>query len=130
MSRVPFDTNAAILLFECGIEFKSRHIFILALDTGSSYTIISEAAAIQVGFDLRQVTEMTSFSDASRTHIVPKVALKSFSLAEAKVNNLDVLIYTLPEEQGIDGIIGLNFLRQFNIGLDFEQAVLTLNHLG
>ncbi|MEA3442479.1 MAG: retropepsin-like aspartic protease [Chloroflexota bacterium] len=127
MSKIPFDPDAAILLFECGLEFKSRHIFILALDTGSSYTIISEAAAIQVGFDPGQVTETASFGDASQHHIAPKVTLKSFALANAKVDNLDVLIYTLPEEHGIDGVIGLNFLRQFNIGLDFKQGILTLN---
>ena len=127
MSKTPFNPDAAILPFECGIEFKSRHIFILALDTGSSYTLISEAAAIQVGFDLEQVTETVSFGDASQHHIAPKVTLKSFSLADAKIDNLDVLIYTLPEEHGIDGVIGLNFLRYFNIGLDFKQGILTLN---
>jgi hypothetical protein len=51
----------------------------------------------------------------------------SFSLADAKIDNLDALVYTIPEEHGIDGVIGLNFLRQFNIGLDFKQGILTLN---
>jgi len=127
MSRIPFDPNAPISLFECGLEFKSRHIFIMALDTGSSYTIISEAAATQVGYDLSKISEYVSFSNASQSHLVPKVTLNSFSLADAKIDNLDVLIYTLPEEHGIDGVIGLNFLRHFNIGLDFEHGILTLN---
>lgn len=130
MSRIPFDPNAPILLFECVLEFKSRHIFIMALDSGSSYTIISEAAATQVGYDLSKISEYVSFSNASQSHLVPKVTLNSFSLADAKIDNLDVLIYTLPEEHGIDGVIGLNFLRHFNIGLDFEYGILTLDRLG
>ncbi len=130
MSRIPFDPNAPILLFECVLEFKSRHIFIMALDSGSSYTIISEAAATQVGYDLSKISEYVSFSNASQSHLVPKVTLNSFRLADAKIDNLDVLIYTLPEEHGIDGVIGLNFLRHFNIGLDFEYGILTLGRLG
>jgi len=130
MSRIPFDPNAPILLFECVLEFKSRHIFIMALDSGSSYTIISEAAATQVGYGLSKISEYVSFSNASQSHLVPKVTLNSFSLADAKIDNLDVLIYTLPEEHGIDGVIGLNFLRHFNIGLDFEYGILTLDRLG
>ena len=55
------------------------------------------------------------------------VVLKSLSLADARVENVEALCYTIPEEYGIDGVIGLNFLRHFNIGLDFKQGVLTLN---
>jgi len=36
-------------------------------------------------------------------------------------------LYTIPEEYGIDGVIGLNFMRQFNIELDFKRGALTLN---
>gem|GEM_PF-6236526 len=70
------------------------------------------------------------FGDASKTHLVPKVLLKSFSLADAKIDNLEALSYTIPEEYGIDGVVGLNFLRQFNISLDFERGMLTLNRFG
>ena len=127
MSQIPFDPTSPILLFECRLEFKSLAIFIMALDTGSSYTIISEAAATQVGFDLSQVTEFASFGDASTTHLVPKVTLKSFSLADARIDSLEALCYTIPEEHGIDGVVGLNFLRHFRITLDFEQGILTLD---
>jgi len=126
MSRIPFDPSAPILPFECSVEFKTRHTFTMVLGTGASYTIISQAAAIEVGFDLGQITETISFGDASQTHMATKVTLKSFSLADAKVDNLDALIYTIPEEYGVDGVIGLNFLRHFNITLDFEQGTLTL----
>jgi len=37
--------------------------------------------------------------------------------------------YTLPEEHGIDGVIGLNFLRHFKrFAVDFEQTLLTLSN--
>ena len=127
MTVAPFPPNAPVLLFDCTIEFHTKLTLIMALDTGSSYTVIREAAARKIGFELDKVQEWVTIGDASQHHIAHKVTLKSFSLADAKIDSLDVLIYTLPEEHGIDGIIGLNFLRQFNIGLDFKQGILTLN---
>ena len=99
----------------------------LALDTGASTTIISTKVAKEIGYELSQITALASFGDASQTHLVPKVVLKSLSLADARVENIEALCYTIPEEYGIDGVIGLNFLRHFNIGLDFKQGVLTLD---
>jgi hypothetical protein len=60
---------------------------------------------------------------------VPKVTLKSLSLETARQENVEALAYTLPEEYGIDGVIGLNFLRRFKrVTLDFEQGVITLEN--
>ena len=82
-----------------------------------------------VGYDLDTTSEQASFGDASQSHIVPKVMLRSLSLETARQENVEALAYTLPEEYGIDGVIGLNFLRRFKqITLDFEQGVLTLEN--
>jgi len=48
-------------------------------------------------------------------------------LPGAEEANIEALCYTIPEEHGIDGVIGLNYLRRFRkIILDFENGVLTL----
>ncbi len=127
MTQLHFDPQAMLLVFPCTIEYQDIRTTLLALGTGSSFTIIRESSLIAIGYPIDSITEFISFGDASQTHIVPKVTLKSFSLADVKVDNLDVLIHALPEEHGIDGVIGLNFLRQFNIGLDFKQGILTLS---
>jgi predicted aspartyl protease len=127
MTQLPFDSQASLLIFPCLIEYQYIGRVWLALDTGASTIIICEDALIDIGYPLESVTDFATFGDASQTHLVPKVILKSFSLADARVENIEALCYTIPEEHGIDGVIGLNFLRHFNITLDFEPGLLTLN---
>jgi len=130
MTELPFNPGASLLVFPCAIEYQDIRTVWLALDTGASLTVIRESALSAIGYSFKAARDLATFGDASQTHIVPKVTLKSLSLADARVENIEALCYTLPEEYGIDGLIGLNFLRQFNIGLDFGQGILTLNHFG
>ena len=127
MTKVRFDPNEPLLIFGCMVEYHSRAFLDLALDTGASSTVISEKIAQEIGYDLSRVSKQTTFSDASQTHLVSEVTLKSLSLATARVENIKVLCYTMREEHGIDGVIGLNFIRQFKIVMDFETGILTLD---
>ena len=130
MTELHFDPNAPLLIFPCAIEYEDITRVWLALDTGASTTIIRESALRDIGYPLEATTEFASFGNASKSHLVPKVTLKSLSMADAKAENIEVLCYTIPEEYGIHGVIGLNFLRHFNISLDFERGMLTLNRFG
>ncbi len=72
-------------------------------------------------------TDTVSFGDASQSHLVPYVMLDSFGIAGAEEPNVECLAYTLPAEYGIDGLIGLNYLRRFkHVNLDLDAGVLTL----
>jgi len=129
VTQVRFDPRATLLVFPCTIKYQDVRTTLLALDTGASATIIRESSLIAIGYSIDSITEFVSFGDASQSHLAPKVVLKSLSLADARVDNIEALCYTIPEEYGIDGVIGLNFLRHFNIGLDFEHGILTLNRV-
>lgn len=127
MTQLRFDPKAGLLVFLCTIEYQDIRTILLALDTGSSFTIIRESALRSIGYSLESINEFVTFGDASQTHLVPKVTLKSLSLGDAKIGHIEALAYTMPEEYGIHGIIGLNFLRHFKLSLEFEQGILTLS---
>jgi predicted aspartyl protease len=129
MTQLPFDPKAPLLIFPCHIEYRRRGRAWQPLDTGASTTIIRESILRAIGYASESLTELATFGDASQSHLAPKVTLKSFSLADAKVENLEALCYTIPEEHGIHGVIGLNFLRHFNLALNFERGILTLERL-
>ena len=126
MISFPFDPISNLLVFTCEVEYIDIAIINMALDTGASTTIIRESILKRIGYNIDEITEKTTFGDASTSHIVPMVTLKSFSLADAKIENVEALCYTLPEEHGIDGVIGLNFLRHFKVTLDFGNGILYL----
>lgn len=129
MIKIPFHPDAPLLLFECRIEYKSIAVVWLALDTGASTTIIANEVLHNIGFHSESLKEFVTLGDASQSHLVPKVEVPCFSLGNLAVKNLEVLSYTLPEEHGIDGLIGLNFLRRFKkFIVDFEQATLFLQN--
>lgn len=130
MIKLTFEPKSPLLIFPGTVEFRDSRTAWLALDTGASMTTISESTLLAIGFTPETMGQLTTFGDASRSHLVRKVTLKSFSLTRARVENLEVLCYTFPEEYGIDGVIGLNFLRQFNISLDFQRGVLMLRKFG
>jgi hypothetical protein len=42
---------------------------------------------------------------------------------------IDVLCHDLPEESNLDGILGLNFLRKFDINLRFSKGIIEATRL-
>lgn len=99
----------------------------LALDTGASLVTLSRQVLEAIGYDLRTINNLESFGNASQIHTVPKVILTSFAIGPARQMNIEALCYSLPAEYGIDGVIGLNYLRRFKrVSLDFANGLLIL----
>ncbi|MFQ6042426.1 MAG: aspartyl protease family protein [Candidatus Poribacteria bacterium] len=127
MIKIPFNPNASLLRFECVVEYQTRAGALMALDTGASTVVLSREILESIGYDLDAVIERESFGNASREHTVPKVMLTALSLDKAKLEHVEALCYTLPDYLGIDGVIGLNFLRRFKeVSLNFEDGILSL----
>lgn len=127
MIQLSFDPNANLLVFECEVEGQFKTRAFLALDSGASNVILSEEILEDAGYDLDAVTRHETFGDASQSHTVPVVTLTALSVGPARQEDLEALAYTIPEEHGLDGVIGLNYLRRFRrVTLDFEAGLLTL----
>jgi hypothetical protein len=43
-----------------------------------------------------------------------------------KVANLHVLCHDLPPESGVDGLLGINFFRQFKLTIRFRKGIVDL----
>jgi hypothetical protein len=52
--------------------------------------------------------------------------LRSASTIGQQVANLEVLGHDLPAESGVDGLLGLNFLRQFKLTIRFRRGIVEL----
>jgi hypothetical protein len=60
------------------------------------------------------------------TQLIPRLALNRFSALGQHRIGLPVLAHTLPPAAGIDGLLGLDFLRGTILTLDFKAGQITL----
>ncbi len=86
----------------------------LALDTGAAETIILPGLLDELGYNPRQGEAITvTRSVAGREHGY-MIRVQRFDCLGHQAREFRVNALELPEGWGLDGLIGLSFLRQFN----------------
>lgn len=81
-----------------------------------------------LGFDLRSAPDNVTFGDASQAHTAPLVMLEWFGPIGTEEPGIECIAHTLPTQYGLDGLIGLNYLRRFKrVMFDFENGELVLD---
>ena len=97
----------------------------LALDTGATWTLISWETAVLVGYDPGSIRQRTPITTGSGIEYCPQLNLLGVEALEKMVKNLEVLCHTLPPTSRVDGLLGLNFLRRFDVRLNFKRGYIT-----
>ncbi|MBI2156858.1 MAG: aspartyl protease family protein [Candidatus Rokubacteria bacterium] len=77
------------------------------------------------GVSLSRGVETGSIRGATGTANVTAVPIESIEVGEAKVGKMVVISHDI-EQSGIDGLLGRDFLDQFNVNVDNAQGVVTL----
>ncbi|MFH1562038.1 MAG: hypothetical protein ABIF11_01270 [Nitrospirota bacterium] len=62
----------------------------------------------------------------SGVEYAPCLVISGLVVGEEIVNNIEVLCHDLPEEAGIDGLLGMNFLNKFDFTVAHSSAQLSL----
>ena len=111
-----------LLLAEVVLNGRIRQYFIV--DTGASFTLINKSTARELGITVDESTPFIPIFTASSLIFTPLVTLSSIRVAEAEVENVDVLIYNMPSESA--GLLGNSFLNKFKVVLDSMNGKMTL----
>lgn len=98
----------------------------LALDTGATWTLLSWETAVLVGYDPASIQQRTPITTGSGVEYCPKLTLESVEALGKRVSRLDALCHTLPPTSRVDGLLGLNFLRRFDVRLNFRRGYITM----
>jgi len=96
----------------------------LVVDTGASFTVISRAAAKELGIPIDENTPLVPITTASSVIFNPLVTLRSVRVGEAEIENVDVLVHDLPGRSA--GLLGNSFLSKFKVMLDNINGKMTL----
>ncbi len=103
----------------------------LILDTGASHTILSPEVANDLGLLGDPEAQLVTLKTAGGIVKAEMVRLDSIRIEEAEVENTYAAIHELPDSPpGIDGLLGLTFLRQFQVTLDTAKGLLHLRKPG
>jgi predicted aspartyl protease len=131
MARVVFDPSASSIIVDLLIEAadgRSSLVIPVVLDTGASMTIVAADIMGQLGYDpANPALERQRIVTGSGVEYAPRATIRLATAIGQRVGNLDVLCHDLPPESGVDGLLGLNFLRQFKLTIRFRKGIIHLN---
>jgi predicted aspartyl protease len=111
------------------VEVNGEGPFDFVLDTGATLMCLDQRLADQL--NLRQDARRTGVAaGVEGTGRLQLVRLDSVRLGGALAQRLSACVLDLEHTQALgiafDGLVGLNFLREFRVTLDFERNVLHL----
>ena len=99
----------------------------LLIDTGASVTIVAPSILESLGYVLDGQT--ARFSTANGEVDAPLVGIQSLSVGGQLVSPITVGAISLSQGSvPFDGLLGMNFLQEFEFSLDQERSLLELNY--
>jgi clan AA aspartic protease (TIGR02281 family) len=102
----------------------------LIIDTGASHTVLSRSIASDAQlFTARRPVQVTMQTVGGQVQ-GDMVRVDSIRVADLEVKDSWAAIYDLPDAPtGVEGLLGLNFLRQFEMTLDSARNQLYLEKI-
>ena len=123
-----FNAKQGLVIVQSEIFGPSGSIILrLALDTGATSTMINVAPLASIGYDPSLSSDRILVTTGSGVEYAPRFLISRIRAIGHDRSNFFVLAHTLPPSAGIDGLLGLDFLRGYILNLDLDKGVLTLN---
>jgi predicted aspartyl protease len=120
--RVPFRIHEHLIIVQASIGDLRNLNF--ALDTGSTYTVLSKDLGRKLGLK----GETVKVSAFGREVKMKKAFLKVLALSQVEFEHIEARLFNMPRVDGLrlDGLIGLDVLKRTTVTLDFEKGELLL----
>lgn len=124
--EIPFQIGEPLIKVEVKLEGEeTKNLFvILALDTGATNTFISWEAAYALGYDPGKSKQRKRIITGSGIEYAPFIKIKAIKALGVEVKDLEVVCHDLPEETGVEGLLGLNFLRTFDFCINYSKGTI------
>lgn len=121
------DASAPIIVVEVELVGESAtRIVDMALDTGATYTVVPWVVAEALGYAPAASGRRVNLTTASSVEVVPLISLKGTRALGVEATEVETACHDLPPGSPVEGLLGLSFLRSFDIDLHFRQGVLEL----
>ena len=137
-TQAPADTTAGEVKFELAgpndaaltvpVYINGRGPINFILDTGATLTCIDVSLARELGLKDEGTMGGVAIGVLSAGQL-QTVRMDSLRIGRASAHNLAACrldLEALRTALGVQGLVGLNFLKEFDVALDFDRRVLTL----
>jgi len=118
---VPVVMNGASVIVPVVLnnEFRAN----LGLDTGATITVVSQRIAKNLGLNPLGTSKVGTVGGIIT---VPLARLRALKVGNAEVHDLVVSIHDFSTDPRIEGLLGLDYLKHFNVSLDARRKLLVL----
>jgi clan AA aspartic protease (TIGR02281 family) len=124
-NRIPFLPGHQLVLVPVLLNRTKAFRFIV--DTGAQRIIISSNVAATLDLDVSHPIRSEAIVTAERqTPPVPVVRLDSVQIGGIRRSDIEASVFDLPSALRADGLLGLNFLREFRVTFEFDRSSLIL----
>lgn len=124
-SSTPVIINGNQVIVPVTITFRGRSITArLLLDTGATVTTINEAVAAQLGVGHADVKAGNTTVADGRSLGSHKFKADSLAVADRILPNADTSILSGSGGKGYEGLLGMNYLKNFRYHVNFDRSVI------
>jgi predicted aspartyl protease len=124
---VPFDPYEGLIIVPAELWGPSGSVVLrLALDTGATSTVINVAMLVAIGHDPALAPDRVQVTTGSGIEFAPRIVLDQITALDRDRTDFSVLGHTLPPSAGVDGLLGLDFLRGGSLTVDFRSGQVML----
>jgi hypothetical protein len=123
-----FSPHHHLVVVQAELEGPAKTVVVsLALDTGSSSTMIKPGKLVAAGIDPSTSGKLVQFTTGLGLATAPVVIARRMTALGTTRRLFPILAFKLPPSAGVDGMLGLDFLRGLKLEIDFRAATIDLS---
>ena len=123
----PFDPVGQSIEVEVHLSGPAGHLFAkFSLDTGATRSLVSQAIALQLGYDPAAAASFSRFFTGSGIAEAPIINFTRIEALAQERRDFPILCHNLPAGVPVDGVLGLDFFRGQKLTIDFRAGLATL----
>lgn len=90
-------------------------------------TVLARRLLLDMGYDPSASSDMVRITTGSGVEFAPEITLTRIEALGHEHSDFPVLCHTLPPSATVDGVLGLDFLRDKRLILDFRSGLITFD---
>lgn len=123
-----FDPRLGLIIVTARLAGPTRPARLrMALDTGATSTLVNIASLLSAGYDPLASTERIQITTGSGIEFAAVVRVSAIQMLGKRATDFPLLAHSLPPSAGVDGLIGLDFLQNEKLTIDFASGTIDLN---